>query len=743
MIEATFFAVGEPAPAGHAHFPRTAALVDAVRAHPFVVWVETRCKADDDVVIVEFVVELPTDPAADIRPRERVAIVVSADELTAPTVLALRKDFPDDLPHTNLTLAEQPKSLCLFDEPYIELSGTLTPPMFLERISRWLARAAMDGLHLPDQPLEPLLLAIERIIIDPDLFDETGETPLPLLVGARSDKPPILEVVRLPEGTDVKKLSEKVRFLAVPLTARPWHARLIQSQPGNVEELNRLLSKVGIDLLAECGKRIRQLYDDKQIDAFARFRILLLLKMPKVRQKGGSEETIEWWAFVLDQPLEELAIRLGVLAKGFGTGSFGRMLGSPTASGLDAVKVYPLKPVFAFSKVWAGMLSGWIAENDPKIVAVGSGALGSQTVMALARQGVGIWTIVDDDVLLPHNLARHALGDHEIGMIKAEALAGTVRDLLNAESAAISIPCNLLRPGEHAEALDAAFAACQLVVDCSASPAVGRELAYRTDTAPRISAFIAPSGKHLVILAEGQERGVRLDDLDTQLAAAAAEDETVQRAFSRRAGTVAYAGSCRDSSIALPQDLVQIFAGVVARFIRDRWEAVEPFIGVWEWFDQSYSVTPHTLTPLLPRVMIDGGWQVRIAARAGAQLRKYRRQRLPNETGGVLLGDVDSRRRVVRIGLALPSPADSIEWPDMYIRGAEGLRERVNRLHTLSGGQLSYVGEWHSHPNGVPPTPSKHDLAAFDILRREMVTEGLPTVMFIQGETAEPQLLIG
>jgi integrative and conjugative element protein (TIGR02256 family) len=743
MNDDAFFAVGEPPTADHTYFPRTAALIEAVHAHPFVTLVETRRKDGDDAVIVEFAVELPTDPAADIRATERLAIVLGVDDLTAPTVLALRKDFPGDLPHTNMTLAGAPKSLCLFDEPYIELASTLTPPMFLERIGRWLARAAMDGLHLPDQPLEPLLLAIERIIIDPELFDESGEKPLPLLVGARSDKPPILEVLRLPEGTDIKKLNEKVRFLALPLTAQPWHARLIQSHPGNAEELNRLLSTVGIDLLDECGKRILRLYDDKQFDAFARFRILLLLKLPKVRQQGGGAETIEWWAFVLDLPLDELAVRLGVLSKVLGTRNFGRLLGSPTANGLDGVKVYPLKPIFALSKLLAGLLSGWLAETDPRIVAIGGGALGSQSIMALARQGFGTWTVIDGDVILPHNLARHALAESDIGVNKAEALAGAVRSLLNAHHAATAIGCNLLLPGEQAEAVEAAFAAAQLVVDCSASPAVGRELAYRTDDAPRISAFIAPSGKHLVILGEGQERSVRLDDLDAQLAASAADNEMVQRAFAARVGSVAYAGSCRDSSVALPQDVVQLFAGVVARFIRDRWDSVEPFIGLWEWSDQTYSLIPHTLTPFPARVLCDGGWEVRIGARVSALLRKYRGQGLPNETGGVLLGDVDARRRVVRISLALPSPSDSVEWPDMYIRGAEGLRERVNLLHRGSGGQLNYVGEWHSHPKGASATPSEIDLTAFDTLRREMVSEGLPTVMLIQADAAESGLLIG
>src|SRR5262245_40300026 len=94
MSESDFFQTGDAPPVAHAPQARAAALIDAIRAHPFVKLMETRCKAGDDVVIVEFVVELPTDPAADIRATEPLAIVVGADELTVPTVLALRKDCP-------------------------------------------------------------------------------------------------------------------------------------------------------------------------------------------------------------------------------------------------------------------------------------------------------------------------------------------------------------------------------------------------------------------------------------------------------------------------------------------------------------------------------------------------------------------------------------------------------------------------------------------------------------------------
>ena len=247
-----------------------------------------------------------------------------------------------------------------------------------------------------------------------------------------------------------------------------------------------------------------------------------------------------------------------------------------------------------------------------------------------------------------------------------------------------------------------------------------------------------------MILAEGQERAVRLDDLNVQLAAAAAEDATVQRAFSARTGTISYAGSCRDSSVALPQDLIQVFAGVVARFVRDRWGAVEPFMGVWEWSDQSYSLSSHTLPACPPRVMSAGGWEVenRVAGRLTTE--KVSSQ-APSQWKPAACCSVTWTRAGAWYGSAWPCPlrTTSVEWPDMYIRGAEGLRERVNGLHTLSGGQLSYVGEWHSHPPGIAAEPSSTDRAAFAILRQSMHVEGLPTVMLIQGDGEEPGILVG
>ena len=68
-----------------------------------------------------------------------------------------------------------------------------------------------------------------------------------------------------------------------------------------------------------------------------------------------------------------------------------------------------------------------------------------------------------------------------------------------------------------------------------------------------------------------------------------------------------------------------------------------------------------------------------------------RKKKLPNETGGVLLAlDHESRRAYVVD--TIPSPPDSKEWPTLYIRGSEQLREEMERVTTLTVGNLEYIG---------------------------------------------------
>ena len=51
-----------------------------------------------------------------------------------------------------------------------------------------------------------------------------------------------------------------------------------------------------------------------------------------------------------------------------------------------------------------------------------------------------------------------------------------------------------------------------------------------------------------------------------------------------------------------------------------------------------------------------------------------------------------------------------------------------------AGGQLAYVGEWHSHPDGCATLPSSDDLQVFAWLTEHMATDSRPALMAIVGE---------
>ncbi|MCY1307786.1 hypothetical protein D9M70_577420 [compost metagenome] len=44
---------------------------------------------------------------------------------------------------------------------------------------------------------------------------------------------------------------------------------------------------------------------------------------------------------------------------------------------------------------------------------------------------------------------------------------------------------------------------------------------------------------------------------------------------------------------------------------------------------------------------------------------------------------------------------------------------------------VDYLGEWHSHPDGVPARPSQDDENLLNTVHRKMSVEGLPALMVI------------
>ncbi len=129
-----------------------------------------KCKRDKstDFITFQVDVELPQRPPVPINQIEDILIKVK-DENDIPDVFALREDFPETI-HQNLVSLGSPAWLCLYEDPWVDISDTITPELFIERIREWLKRAAINELHLHDQPLEPYLITKEKIIISEDIL---------------------------------------------------------------------------------------------------------------------------------------------------------------------------------------------------------------------------------------------------------------------------------------------------------------------------------------------------------------------------------------------------------------------------------------------------------------------------------------------------------------------------------------------------------------------------------------------
>jgi hypothetical protein len=86
---------------------------------------------------------------------------------------------------------------------------------------------------------------------------------------------------------------------------------------------------------------------------------------------------------------------------------------------------------------------------------------------------------------------------------------------------------------------------------------------------------------------------------------------------------------------------------------------------------------------------------------------------------------------VIAVTGMMPAPSDSDAWPTSFIRGSNGLAFAVSRVGRRSLGNIVYVGEWHSHPDGCDATPSAQDEVAIALCSPNTRADALPTLMLI------------
>lgn len=676
----------------------------------------------------------PQRPAADIRQEEEMAVLFTGGD-RHPALLAARADFPET-PHQNMMPEGLPRYPCVDDRPWDDAAPGWSPYAYVERVKWWLNAAAMGELTGTGQvvdslfvPPGPDLLVPARILSGVEAEASFSLVPPPGL--ADGD----IRCLHLVEGSGMP--SGQGGFKAILLVAPVSMARSVAMPPSNVEALLRVAQAAGLDLLRSLQNWIARLPA-----ADLPRRGALLLNFP-VHAPGSAEARTGLVAFALACNLGQLGTMLGVLGpEPERTLSWGKLVTHAPVQ-LDLLAAEPMLSMavqLEFDLAAARPFSGTPDGCPTRALLVGAGAIGSHVALALTREGRHSWTLADGDWLRPHNLARHVLGQSQVGQPKARALAMLLSDLSRAP--ATPIVCDVLRPGDQAQALEEGASGADVILDASASVAVSRRISdWGHSRARRVSAFFNPSGDAAVLLVEDAARAIRLDALEAQYYRLVLRDGTLSAHLAPPPEGFRYAGSCRAVSARILESRVSLLSGLAAGGIGAALSGEGADIRVWSCQpDGSIAIARTEAFPGRRETL--AGWTVLLDDGLAADIRRRREAALPSETGGVLVGTVDMQRRVVAVVDALGPPADSSGDQAAFTRGTEGLRDRLEAVARRTSGMVRYIGEWHSHPRGSQAMPSTLDIRQLLALRAELRREGLPATMLISGSDGERAVVL-
>lgn len=698
--------------------------------------VETRQTGTASTVVMDVVVEVGQQPKHDIRSEERLAVCFEVDDRTWPEVLALRPDFPRGLLHLNLRPREWPASLCLWDRPYNEVRIGWSPGGFVDLVRDWLSLSARGLLHPDDQPLEPLSSDFEGDLIIPHGVLAAAEKPVALMVQhlpQGEGRRPVYRVAAAPiAGADAAG-----EFIALFFVSAPRLHGVLRYLPETLADLVDLVSIEGFDLLELIRERLRAL---RGIAGIREAVPIALLGLPLKRASADEPERYDLLALPLDTTFRKLGVSLDLW--GLHDKDLGLVLTPDASKRGDDVGVHFLNAVVTAGRDQFAKMNGLEPADARRVCAIGAGALGSQVLLNLARMGYPVDAIVDEDHLLPHNLARHGLTGRDLGRPKAIAVSDAIRDIVDQDPAPRPLATELTVPGPRGDQLLEAMKAADVILDMTASVAAARHLALDVAAATRrVSVFLNPSGTDLVLLGEDAARAATLDQLEMQYYWSLATDAALDGHL-ERPGRIRYARSCRDLSSTISQASIAVHAGIASEAIRRVAPLPTAAAAVWRLSPSSGTVARTEIDSRAMRHVQVGPWSVLISESLIAEVLAQRASRLPSETGGILMGSCDvARHRLYLVG-QIPSPPDSEEWPTHYIRGSVGLAAKVGEVQRRTEGHLGYHGEWHSHPDGAACKPSGDDRTVYAWVADHMRASGYPPVVAIICERPEIYLMV-
>lgn len=681
-----------------------------------------------------------------IRRFERLALVYSPNRPFPWEVRALRSDFPVTM-HQNHIEPNSPRSLCLYVEPWASVVRVWTPPSFLNRVLWWLREAASGNLHQDDQPLEQLFFEPrERFVLPEDHFERITDPDYRIAF----DKPPMVCGARTLYQARVHSIASNSDargdcWIPITINLPPITHGRVEEHPQTLKNLVQKLEARGVSIVAPLRGAIKDLVPEGkgfEYPITQKNRILLVLGI--LLKRDGEPEKSDVYGFAIDHHLGQLGESLNALFRMPGEDKWFRNDGLIQEKGdfdLDRLADYPLEPVgikLMPSKQDVREYSG-IADSacDFRGLIAGLGSLGSAVASIWARESWGNWDYIDHDAIEPHNLARHVASGPAVGMPKSQIMSFLASHMLSMEGEGRNAPTpytgSLSGDAEGAQAL---LEGIDLVIDASTTLEVPRDLSGMDRSSRLATIFITPSGMSSVLLLEDQSGYIRSLSLEAQYyRAMLTNDSWGAHHLKENSGHLWVGAGCRDITMALSNELIWLHGSILARQIRLLSDKEEAQIKIWDHDVLSGAVSAHDIQACKPSHAEVGDWTIWWDASIEDSMSRLRNDELPNETGGILLGFVDQKIKTISVVLARSAPEGSTSTHQGFVRGTAGVKEDIDECRIRTGGIVSYIGEWHSHPRGCKSDPSTHDRKQLDYLEDVMARDGSPAISMIVSDS--------
>lgn len=384
-----------------------------------------------------------------------------------------------------------------------------------------------------------------------------------------------------------------------------------------------------------------------------------------------------------------------------------------------------------------------------RVVLWGCGALGSAIAEYLTRVGVKHIDLYDCGQVTYGLLVRQNFTKADIGDNKVDALKRRL-DSVAQDIEVCAFPADVLDVGVPKTEFD-------VLIDTTASLRVRHKLEtlrkQRRPQSPTISMMISGGARHgLAVIIPSKYSGGPLDAV-RKLGLAVesrSQNEHWAEAFWRQGSLEGMRqpepGCSSPTFVGSHADVVGLAARMLNRAAkelkRDKIDATGCLFAQ-DAKDQSDFLTRHSSD-----IVIDvGHWQFRLAHCAWQEIRSWirtgaRQRSGTDETGGLLFGELDETLGIVWISRASGPPAGSSFSPSEFVCGPAN-KDPVCQVHKeRSRGAVTYLGMWHSHPNGSAE-PSTTDRRAMEKALGPEFETGFHHVMLIVGHSSSLESEIG